>query len=303
MAGCVAGPKPTPAELETMQTTPCSAAHLPTGAAFYTSLDAAIATGFFSTEWDGDVPGYFANVPGVGSKMLWATIRYEMTMLKYQSPTVVRPVYNEFKAFTDRYLADSPPATLGYFFPWAEVAFSWMVTQEQLVHGMVLGMWICFPMAFLVLLIITGSPRIATMATLTIALIVGSLLGIAESLLGYVLGTGESIAGTIVIGLSIDYAVHLSVTYIESSRSSREGKVLDAVTVMGPTVVASGNTTLGCAWLMYACQRTPRAVRTRASTVGERLPLDQCACHRVAKPYSVHAIAWLSLTVCMPSRG
>ena len=68
---------------------------------------------------------------------------------------------------------------------------------------------------------------------------------IAQSVLGYDLGTGESISGTIVIGLSVDYTVHLGNIYTESARTSREGKMQDAASVMGPTVVAGGITTLG----------------------------------------------------------
>ena len=40
MAGCVAGVNPTPAELAVMETTPCSASALPTGAAFYADIQA-----------------------------------------------------------------------------------------------------------------------------------------------------------------------------------------------------------------------------------------------------------------------
>ena len=255
MAGCVAGVSPTPAELATMQVTPCSADSLPTGAAFYAEIQNRLASGQLSTDWNGDVPGFF-NVPGLGNRLLWATIRYEMTMLEFQSPTVTRHVYDQFRDFTDGYLSSGAPSTLASLFPWADSAFSWMVTQQRLVDGMVTGFLICFPMAFIVLFFSTGSFRVAVLATASIALIVGTLLGIAQSVLGYDLGTGESISGTIVIGLSVDYTVHLGHIYTESPRTSREGKMQDAVSVMGPTVVAGGITTLGCALFMFPCQLT-----------------------------------------------
>ena len=79
-----------------------------------------------STEWNGDVPGFF-NVPGLGNRLLWATIRYEMTVVQFQSPTIMRNVYDQFRDFTDGYLRSDPPLSLGSLFPWADNAFSWMV--------------------------------------------------------------------------------------------------------------------------------------------------------------------------------
>ena len=62
----------------------------------------------------------------------------------------------------------------------ARCTFALQVTQERLVDGMVLGFTICFPMVFVVLFFSTGSLRVAVLATVTIALIVGTLLGMAQ---------------------------------------------------------------------------------------------------------------------------
>ena len=72
--------------------------------------------------------------------------------------------------------------------------------------------------------------------------------------LGWSLGVGESIAGTIVIGLAVDYTVHLGHAYTESPSLLREEKTRDALTEMGVTVIAGGVTTLGSSVFMYACQ-------------------------------------------------
>ena len=42
--------------------------------------------------------------------------------------------------------------------------------------------------------------------------------------------------------------------YTESSDASREGRVRDAATIMGVTVLAGGITTLGSSAFMFACQ-------------------------------------------------
>jgi len=82
------------------------------------------------------------------------------------------------------------------------------------------------------------------------------VLGWAQAILNYDLGTGEAISGTIVIGLSIDYTVHLGHTYTDSLAKYREGRMTFAATMMGGTVLGGGATTLGCALFMLPCQLT-----------------------------------------------
>ena len=185
----------------------------------------------------------------------FARIRFETTVLRLQPSFIVRPVYEEFVKFADAYRATAPPA-LATCFPFAGLAFQWLITQEQLVWGMFLGFMICFPVAFVVLVFATGSILVSLYAILSIVGIVGSLLGFTKVALGWTLGTSESIAGTICIGLAVDYTVHLGHVYTESKEKTREGKTRDALAVMGVTVVAGGVTTLGCAAFMFTCTLT-----------------------------------------------
>ena len=146
------------------------------------------------------------------------------------------------------------PAGMQSAFAFTNREFVWMSTQESLVDGVFVGFAICFPVAFLVLLCATGSFSVAVFAIATIAAVVGSLLGFVAAFLGWELGTGEAIAATIVIGLSVDYTVHLGHMYVEAGEPLREGKLNVAATNMGVTVVAGGVTTLGSAIFMYVCQ-------------------------------------------------
>jgi protein dispatched 1 len=116
------------------------------------------------------------------------------------------------------------------------------------------GFYICFPTALGVLLLATGSLRVSLYAILAIALVVGSLLGIVKAFFGWSLGTGEGIAGTVVIGLAVDYVVHIASAYAESRHPSREAKVVEAVGSMGVTVIGGAITTGGSALFMYGCQ-------------------------------------------------
>ena len=52
------------------------------------------------------------------------------------------------------------------------------------MRGVFVGFAICFPVAFLVLFVATGSLLVSTFAIATIALVVGSLLGFVSAFLG-----------------------------------------------------------------------------------------------------------------------
>ena len=162
-------------------------------------------------------------------------------------------MYDLFQELIKAQLA-AAPATLQTAYAFTGREFVWMRTQLSLVTGVYVGFAICFPVAFLVLLLATGSFRISVFAIATIAFVVSSLLGFVAAFLGWELGTGEAIAATIVIGLSVDYTVHLGHMYVEAELPSREDKLTTAATNMGVTVVAGGVTTLGSAVFMYACQ-------------------------------------------------
>jgi len=217
------------------------AANLPQGAAFTTAL-----RNWLPSEYESDV-GF------VDGKVKYARIEFKMTMSKLQPSFKVRPVYELFLSLIDAQLAGAP-AGMQSAFAYTGREFVWMGTQESLVDGVFVGFAICFPVAFLVLLCATGSFTVAVFAIATIAAVVGSLLGFVSACLGWELGTGEAIAATIVIGLSVDYTVHLGHMYVEAGEPSREGKLNVAATNMGVTVVAGGVTTFGSAIFMYACQ-------------------------------------------------
>ena len=134
--------------------------------------------------------------------------------------------------------------------------FAWMVTSEKLVDVVFSGIAIIMPCAFLILLVSSGSFVSAALATLTVALITGSLLGGCKLAFGFALGIGEAIAGNIVIGLAVDYTLHLSHTYAESPDPTREGKTRYAATVMGVTVLAGASTTFVSSLFMLPCQLT-----------------------------------------------
>ena len=133
----------------------------------------------------------------------------------------------------------------------------WYKAQRALVDGLTRGIYIALPVAFLVLTFATQNVVLAGLAIVCIGSIVAGVLGLCY-LLGWSLGIKESLAGVIVIGLAVDYTIHLGHMY-DHARSherlhSREDRVAYAMRKMGQTVFAGAVTTSGAASVMLACQ-------------------------------------------------
>ena len=124
----------------------------------------------------------------------------------------------------------------------AYYTWTWMKTQEALVQNTFQGLIICFCMAFVVLLLSTMDLRAGLIATVTIAGVVTTVMGVGvRGIMGWDLGIGESIAAVILIGLSVDYCVHLANAYCEApaSLNTRELRVQHALATMGISITAA----------------------------------------------------------------
>jgi hypothetical protein len=131
--------------------------------------------------------------------------------------------------------------------------FTWMGVEDALVSNLFQGFMICFPVIWVVLLLVTGNVILAFYATFSIACIVICVLGAAKGYSGWDLGVAESISGVIVIGFSVDYTVHLGHMYKEATAVTREGRTTYAMTYMGGTVFGGAMTTLMAGLTLFGC--------------------------------------------------
>ena len=144
---------------------------------------------------------------------------------------------------------------------------------------MLVGLAITFPVAFIVLLIATGSLIGSCFGIVAIFNIVVSVLGFCKAIMGWYLGIGETIAAVMIVGLSVDYVVHLGHMFLEHTATSesafpsayrwpwtkqgdeiplrrgrREARFHFASVAMGSTVLGGAGTTFGAGMIMFACQ-------------------------------------------------
>lgn len=151
-------------------------------------------------------------------------------------------------------------------------AWGQLVMQKALVTGMRTGLFITFPISFAVLLFATHNILVAFIGISAIIAIVLCVLGWCYAIQGWYLGISESIAAVMIVGLAVDYVVHLAHMYLEAdgpgvyswfwtntgegrplAANSREARFRYAAVKMGGTVLGGAGTTFGAGVIMFAC--------------------------------------------------
>ncbi len=103
------------------------------------------------------------------------------------------------------------------------------------------------------LIVATTNVYVGFLATIIIAVITSSVLGIIP-LIGWKLGVLESLNLTLVVGLAVDYVVHLAEGYMELTRENRLVKVKHTLGHIGISVFSGACSTLGASIFMLAAK-------------------------------------------------
>lgn len=123
------------------------------------------------------------------------------------------------------------------------------VLVKSAVNGIVMGLCLTLPL----LIIMTTNWIVALMCCLTISLIIVGVIGIIP-LAGWKLGILESLNLTLVVGLAVDYVVHLADGYVRSQKHSRVDKVRETLGHVGISVLSGACTTIGASIFMLFAQ-------------------------------------------------
>jgi predicted RND superfamily exporter protein len=108
-------------------------------------------------------------------------------------------------------------------------------------------------LALVILVVATTNLAVGVVATLIIGLITCSVLGVI-TMIGWKLGPLESLNLTLVVGLAVDYVVHLAEGYMELKHETRDVKVKHTLTHVGISVLSGACTTLGASIFLLAAK-------------------------------------------------
>lgn len=113
--------------------------------------------------------------------------------------------------------------------------------------------FICVGASFAVLVCVTLNVIVALYATLTVALVIGSVMGLIIAA-GMKDGMYENVFTILVVGMAIDYAVHLAHFYIHAQGAdTRYDKARDALFGVGISVIGGAITTVGAGIPLLFC--------------------------------------------------
>eukprot|EP00929_Paragymnodinium_shiwhaense_P123704 TRINITY_DN9785_c0_g2_i1.p1 TRINITY_DN9785_c0_g2~~TRINITY_DN9785_c0_g2_i1.p1 ORF type:complete len:1049 (-),score=175.62 TRINITY_DN9785_c0_g2_i1:382-3528(-) len=200
---------------------------------------------------------YWRQIGFINGRLKYFSVALRSSMLQDEALGKGSDVRSVIKDFVEKRNGAAPAAATGLVV--VSNRFASYDLQEELIMGLFTGLGIAFPIAFFVLLYATGNLILAIYSILAVGSIVASVLGWCKSAQGWDLGVGESVAGVIVIGYSVDYVVHLAHIYEESSKQgavTREDRATFAVVNMGSTVFAGAITTAGSGLCMLLCFST-----------------------------------------------
>jgi len=203
-------------------------------------------------------PDYIPHVGFIDGRIKFFSIEYRLTLTILAPGTDVELYIDIMDEIVKEYSANSPATAKSVNF--ASEDFVEYSLEVSLVETVTRGLAITFPIVFAVLLLATGNWILAGFSVVAIAFIVITVMGFVFGVIGWELGIAESIVSIMIVGLSVDYAIHLGHMYTVAGNTeglkSREDKFHYAVLTMGPTVLAGGLTTLGAGAFLFGAQIT-----------------------------------------------
>lgn len=181
--------------------------------------------------------------PAAKPVLKFVKIVAESSLKPFTPALTVAPLYDDLDAFVDAQNAKAPATAKAMM-----SSFWWMImrTESVLVDTAILCATVSVVLAFLLLLVGTRNWVIATASTLCILFVVALVLAFMV-LTDQKIGIIESINLTILVGISVDYSVHLAVAYGVHAHGSRFNRMREALGSMGISVFSAAITTIGSA--------------------------------------------------------
>lgn len=160
------------------------------------------------------------------------------------------PIYEQWEAFLENFRQTSKSKSLNSIKQNAGVNWAWIDTEQGFMHSAKDGVICAGIVAFVVLLAASTNLIIAFSAILCVGIVVVSVICLLIQL-NWQLGVSESICLVILIGLSVDYCVHLAMNYMHEPYILRGRKMQETFRNMGSAIFSAALTTLGAGCFLY----------------------------------------------------
>lgn len=146
------------------------------------------------------------------------------------------------------------PSTVSAMFqctPNDDNPWHFLYVQKKLVDTAIQGIAGGISLAFVIITLATKNIVTGFLATLNICVVTVSVVGLIP-MAGWKLGVLESLNLSLVVGLAVDYVVHLAEGYHSSPATDRLTRTRDMLDHVGISILSGALTTLGAAAFMFA---------------------------------------------------
>eukprot|EP00746_Dinoflagellata_sp_MGD_P031823 gnl/MRDRNA2_/MRDRNA2_17573_c0_seq2.p1 gnl/MRDRNA2_/MRDRNA2_17573_c0~~gnl/MRDRNA2_/MRDRNA2_17573_c0_seq2.p1 ORF type:complete len:414 (+),score=80.35 gnl/MRDRNA2_/MRDRNA2_17573_c0_seq2:1-1242(+) len=202
-----------------------------------------------------------------GGDVMYIQVAWQLTFKRRMlyEQKVMWACYDEWMEFEKR-AGDVAPSGGGKPFITTEKGHAFFIITKiakEFEDSVIRGIIISLAIALIILIVATGNWLIGILALWGIGSVTAFTIGMMFCY-GWELGIIEAICSVLVVGFSVDYAVHYGISYSERQEhagtydlgDTREDKTLHAFFELGASVVGGALTTFGASVFLFLCKQT-----------------------------------------------
>eukprot|EP00055_Hartaetosiga_balthica_P007536 m.26034 g.26034 ORF g.26034 m.26034 type:complete len:1057 (-) comp5820_c2_seq1:163-3333(-) len=173
------------------------------------------------------------------------------TLGLFNTAKTLQPVYDTWqqRISDENARSDNIESTLNNAFQTC-YAYIDLQLETSLLNAAILGIGASMALSFVIILLMTHDFWLSLLC-------ISSIFGVVVTILGFIVMIGwslsliESLCLTILVGLSVDYVIHLAHVFQISHCTERPEKVRHALVVMGISVLSAGITTFLSSFILF----------------------------------------------------
>ena len=188
--------------------------------------------------------------PGTGALRYFGVL-VNTTLFVESTAKVTEPIYKEWEQFMVTWNGRGPPGMQ----QGVQTVGSWgrMETELELIRSTFTGFAISLSVSYAVIVLATQNIWLSTLALFGIVWVVAAMVA-TMVWAGWSIGIIESICLVILVGLSIDFSLHIANHFNESARKTRLEKTRESFGDLGISILSAAVTTMLSAFMMTFSQ-------------------------------------------------
>ena len=199
-----------------------------------------------------DTSGFPSGLGFSGNSLVSIQYRFLTNQVFTEEFEPMDTLFNKMEAFRKSQRATAPIGSgMGSFF--FASSFVNLDLQRFLFEGAIQSFAVSMIIALIVVLLMTRSLLLSILSILTLVAIVALIYGVIV-LLGWELNIFESVIFSVAVGLSVDFTVHYSHSYLHANLDSRRANVLKMYEVMGVSLLYGAISTFASGFALTFAQ-------------------------------------------------